>query len=103
MNLGEYISYLETKDLDTAVKLGLGNPHSWRGIYAELAFEPVENTTVGKMLEEAKSVIGITYTGWKGGDYMMSLETKVNIEYEGCYSDGNTAMKMLLDLITGKL
>jgi len=103
MNLGEYISYLETKPPETVVKLGLGNPHSWRGIYAELAFEPVENTTVGKMLEEAKDAVGTTYTGWKGGDYTMGLDTQVHIEYKGNYSDGDKAMKMLLDLMTSKL
>ena len=100
MTLGEYIAYLGQKNPDTKVAIGLGNPHSWRGSYDELAFEPVENTTIGEMLREAKKAVHETYEGWKGGEYTMSLHTKINIDYIGSYSSGSLAMTMLLDLIT---
>jgi len=100
MRLGQYIKYLETKNPNTVVRIGLGNPHAWRGSYQELAFEPVENTTIGKMLNEAKSSVNSTYEGWEGGNYRMDLSTKINIDYKGVHSNGEKVMEMLLDLMT---
>lgn len=88
MKLKDLIELLEKFPADMHVAEGFGNPHSWRGVYAELAFEPVDNTTVGEMLREARSAVGETYTGWKGGDFVMTLETTVNVDYEGRWSDG---------------
>lgn len=57
------------------------NPDSWRGIYKELAFDFVEESTNKltletfiKMLYEAN---GETYTGYKGGDFTMHRGTPV--------------------------
>jgi hypothetical protein len=88
MKLKHVIEMLEKFPADRPVALGFGNPHSWRGSYDELAFEPVENTTVGQMLEDAKSAVGATYEGWKGGEFLMTLDTPVNIDYVGRWSDG---------------
>jgi hypothetical protein len=103
MNLGEYIEILERYPRDKIVPLGLGNPHSWRGSYDELSFSPVRNTTVGAMLDAARSAIGATYTGWKGGDYTMSETTTINIEArEGSWSDNGFALRLLFDLMLGE-
>lgn len=88
MKLKHVIEMLEKYPSDRKVANGFGNPHSWRGSYDELAFEPVTDTTVGRMLADAKSAIGEVYQGWKGGDYLMGLETSVNIDYQGGWSDG---------------
>jgi hypothetical protein len=88
MKLIDLIELLEKFPTDMRVAQGFGNPHSWRGSYDELAFEPVDDTTVGEMLAEARSAIGQTYTGWKGGDFLMTLGTPVNIDYVGRWSDG---------------
>lgn len=88
MKLKDLIALLEKFPADKRVAHGFGNPHSWRGSYDELAFEPVDDTTVGEMLAEARSAIGQTYDGWKGGDYLMTLNTPVNIDYVGRWSDG---------------
>jgi hypothetical protein len=78
MNLGELIKRLEEANQEQIVKIGFGNPHSYRGYYSEVAFEIQENVTVQHMLNSAKEALGTTYEGWKGGDYTMD-------EYVYCY------------------
>lgn len=74
-----------------AVRYGFGKPFSWRGIYAEVCFEPVEYTTVGEMLEHARSAVGATFTGWKGGEFTMSLHTPCHVNFKGeCGDDAIT-------------
>jgi len=99
MTLGEYIERLEKADPEKKVKLGLGNPDSWRGVYSELAFAPVENTTVGEMLSEARKAVGATYEGYKGGEYTMTKDTDIHVDCYGQWSDGKVLWNMLLDLI----
>lgn len=75
MILSELIELLEKEDPTQRVPLGFGRPHSYRGYYDELAFEPVENTTIGEMLADAKGALGKTYHGYKGGEYEMGPYT----------------------------
>ncbi|MFC9490722.1 hypothetical protein ACFTZM_32240, partial [Streptomyces hydrogenans] len=65
MPLGELITALEAADPDLVLPDGFTHPHSYRGYYHELAFEPAHNATVGEMLADARSALGTTYTGWK--------------------------------------
>ncbi len=88
MTLGELIQILESQDPGLEVPLGFYHPHSYRGFYDELAFEPLENTTVGAMLEAARSAVGKTYEGYKGGDYTMSEYTEVYLAHYGCCGEG---------------
>lgn len=97
LELGELINRL-AKEPDKRVKLGFGNPHSWRGDYTELAFEPVENTTVGEMLDAARSALDRDFEGWKGGTYTMGDWTEVHLDYEG-ESMGETLGALLLDFM----
>jgi len=99
MILGEYIELLKSKPKDMKVKKGLGNAHSWRGSYSEVAFEIVENTTVGEMLEQAEHALERPFTGWKGGDFSFDKNTDINIDYEGDYSAGRAGFKLLFDLM----
>lgn len=62
---------------------GFSNPHSYRGYYEELAFEPESRVPIGTLLDTAQSAQGQTYAGWKGGEYTMTLNTPVNISREG--------------------
>lgn len=88
MNLGELIEWLEKQDPDTVVKDGFGTPHSDRGDYSELAFKPVEKTTFGEMLKNARAADGATFYGWKGGEFEMGEWTPVHIgEYGECGVD----------------
>jgi hypothetical protein len=78
MTLGELIAFLKKRPKDQKVLFGFDHPHSYRGTYADLAFEPTRNTTVGAMLDAAKGALGKTYSGWKGGEYEMG-------EWVGCH------------------
>lgn len=73
--LKQVIEHLSTLPADMPVAHGFGHPHSYRGYYEELAFEPVENTTAGAMLSAAKSAVGQTFMGWKGGEFTMREHT----------------------------
>ncbi len=88
MWLQELIKILEQQPKDKVVPLGFSNPHSYRGYYDELAFEPEENVTVGQMLEDAQSALGNTYTGYKGGDFTMNGTTDVWLAKYGRTGEG---------------
>ena len=85
MYLKELIETLEKVDGDMVVPHGFGNPHSYRGYYDQLAFEPEENVTVGQMLKDAQDSLGKTFEGYKGGDFTMDEYTDVWLaEYGSC-------------------
>lgn len=80
MTLGDLIKILkEFPDKKKTVPVGLGDPHSYRGYYDQLAFEPAENITVEEMLEKAESALESTFEGYKGGEFLMEEHTKVYI------------------------
>ncbi len=80
MYLSDLISMLEKYDAKTPVRWGFGGEgHSDRGDYSDLAFEEVENTTTGEMVQCLKKRLGTTIQGYKGGDYKVSEGTKVLI------------------------
>ena len=101
MYLKELIEFLAARDPAIIVPLGFHKPHSYRGRYDELAFEPLENTTVGAMLECARSAIGQTYEGYKGGDYKMGEYTDVNLSEYG--TTGEEIGPILLRYMIGEL
>lgn len=84
-DLGQLISWLKQQDPNQKVKNGFGYPHTDRGYYENLAFDPVEETTFGEMLDHAQSALGETFEGWKGGDFEMDEYSSVLIgEYGKC-------------------
>jgi hypothetical protein len=101
MTLGEVIAFLKTVDSRTEVAVGFDKAHSYRGYYHDVAFEPVQNTTVGEMLEAAKNAVGQTFQGWKGGWYTMTEEAGVYLAFEGCC--GESLGPVLLGYMTGNL
>jgi len=97
----ELINYLETQDPEIKVPLGLCNPHSYRGYYDQLAFEPTKGTTVAKMLACAKGALGETFEGYKGGDFKMKGYTEVNLaDYGNC---GEEISLILLKYMCGDI
>lgn len=100
MWLSELIEYLEAENEDRILSFGFAHPHSYRGYYDRLAFEPAWNVRVGDMLKDAKESKGKTFMGYKGGDYTMDGMTEVYIaKYSEC---GDEISKMLLDYIFEK-
>jgi hypothetical protein len=99
MTLEELITALEVEDPAKVVRHGFTNPHSYRGYYVELAFEPASNVTVGAMLADARSALGAVYQGWKGGDFEMNGHTDCWLSLEGCASGetiGPTLLRLML-------
>ncbi len=95
--LKHLIERLSHEDPKRVVPLGFRHPHSYRGYYEDLAFEPAENVTVGEMLTAARSASGATFQGWKGGDYEMNEWTTVWLAKRG--ATGETLGPILLDLM----
>lgn len=83
MTLNDLIIALASLSPTRRFALGFGNPHSYRGFYECVAFEPQALVTVGEMLESARSAMGTTYGGWKGGEYVMSGNTPCFVSIEG--------------------
>ena len=73
--LGEVIERLAQLDPKMMVYQGFGHPHSYRGDYADLAFEPQENVTIEMMLQAARFALGKTFMGYKGGAFIMNAGT----------------------------
>ena len=100
MNLGQLIQRLRQEPSDKIVPLGFYSANSYRGYYEDLAFAPARNVTVGEMLRAAEEANGETYHGWKGGDYVMDLDSTVWLAEQGhC---GETLGPVLLDYMLGK-
>lgn len=83
MTLIELIDFLSKLPYDMKMSFGLANPHSYRGFYNELAFEPADPMTVGEILDVLRSAIGETYSGYKGGQYTMTYETPIWMAHWG--------------------
>ena len=94
MNLEQLIEILETKDPNIILRRGFNNPHSYRGYYEQLAFEIVEDISIGDMLECAKDALNNIYEGYKGGSYTMDKYTSVHLSNIG--ETGNELSEMLL-------
>lgn len=94
------IKWLEEKSKqypEGVVPYGFDSPDSYRGYYQDLAFEPKENARISDMLEHARGAVGVTFTGYKGGEYEMNEETECWIaEYGSSEGDsiGPTLLKM---------
>lgn len=99
MTLDELIVALDAADPDLVLPLGFSNPHSYRGDYMDLAFEPTANVTVGAMLADARSARGATYQGWKGGDNTMDGWTECWLATEGSSADSEVIGPILLTLL----
>lgn len=82
------------------VPQGFNRPHSYRGYYDRVAFEPVRKPmTVEFMLAAAKGALGKTFRGYKGGDYLMDENTPVHLaSYGNCYDDDEMTWGFLEEL-----
>ena len=100
MGLQELIDALAAADQDHVAPIGFGEPMSYRGYYEELAFEPARNVTVASMLSHAKSALGATFTGYKGGEFTMHAHTDCYISEYG-KTGGDKIGPVLVAYLTG--
>lgn len=80
MTLGKLIKRLEELPPETPV--GIGNPHSYRGYYSDLAFDPAISTAA-EALARCRAAMGEVFQGYKGGDFQMGSLTPVWIAHYG--------------------
>ena len=99
MTLSELIDELKEYNPRMIIKNGFNNPHSYRGDYNELSFEPASYVTVNDMLRCAIDVSDSTFGGWKGGDYIMRLDTTVHLAYEGTIGDVEFNIELLKSML----
>ena len=102
MTLGKLIEWLSKQDPNLIVADGFGKPHSDRGDYSELAFDPAPQATLGEMLRHAKSALERTFTGWKGGEFTMHEWTPVLIGEHGDCGEAITEIHFKYWLLTAR-
>ncbi len=104
MNIGQLKAYLEQFPVDRVCRYGFGKPHSYRGYYEEVSFPPMDNVTVGNMLNYIDWALSETFAGWKGGEYNYDLNTPVHFCFPG-YSEiegmEDTGVNILLSIAGG--
>lgn len=85
MTLGKMISRL--KELPESLQIqGISDPHSYRGYYEDIAFEPTsKKVSIAALLKECESSMGQVFCGYKGGDFVMGALTPVWVaNYGSC-------------------
>lgn len=92
MKLKELIQELKTLDSAIVFPIGFYAPHSYRGSFDELAFRPRENVSVFDMLVCAERAVGETFTGFKGGVYLMTEDSNIRFAEEGRTNERVEAM-----------
>jgi hypothetical protein len=104
LDLGGLIAILEAVLAETGDRIlpvGFNNPHSYRGDYTDLAFEPTCNERLVEMVAAARRALGATFQGWKGGDYTMTKTTLCWLANQGS-GVGETLGALLLSLMLGE-
>lgn len=99
MTLGELILELSKLNKNLILPIGFSNPHSYRGDYYDLGFEPVQNQRVGDALEAVTSAVDQTYEGWRGGQFTMNVATNCWFAEEGTSVDSESIGRRFLELI----
>lgn len=92
MTLGDWIDTLSALPPDAEVVMDCGTVPdrlgSWRGAYEELTLEndtKRDPHTVKELLYDALQAVGKTFTGYKGGHYVMDRSTPVWADDYGDY------------------
>lgn len=102
MLLGELITQLAAADQTLVLPYGFHKPHSYRGYYTDLAFEPTTGITVADMLTAARSALGTTYQGYKGGDFQMGEHSDCWLAEYGHEGEGIGPVLIGLMLAAGR-
>lgn len=83
ITLGSFIKLLESADPEKVIFRSLGNLHSFRGHPTQLAISAQSTSTVQEMLNEARAAVGEEFNGYKDGEYLMELHTKIHFAFYG--------------------
>ena len=104
MTLGRLIDQLTDMPQDEPIyfdfgRLRPGGLMSYRGLYERLAlgFDGENEVKVSDLLAECRTAIGKTFTGYKGGDYVMDRDTLVHVA-----NYGNTSETQIVRISRGR-
>lgn len=100
LKLGALILTLSQQEPTRVMRPGLGSPHSYRGWYERVAFEPVDECTVSDALRNAVLADGKTFQGYKGGSYRMGSDSLCHVAKYGHCDDND---ELTADLLTRML
>lgn len=99
VSLGDLIDYLKVVDQNSHIEFDFcgvepaiterGGVHSYRGFYDHLAIgwrHGQYECTVERLLAKLVDAVGGEFTGYKGGEYRMTVKTPVWVDNIGDYS-----------------
>jgi len=87
MTLGELVEFLQLQDPNKCFA-GFNSPHSYRGYYSDLALEPTgTQEKADELLKIALSALGETFTGYKGGEFLMGRDAPIWFAFYGDCGD----------------
>ena len=104
VTLGNMIAELIKVAADTPVEFSHGHspgtPHSYRGYYSDLSFEPGSDPiTAGDLLKVCTTALGTTFKGYKGGDFRMGPNTPLWAATYGCTGPAIVALTATLEKV----
>lgn len=101
MELRQLKEHIQSFPDGTMFKNGLSEPFSWRGVYAEVAFDVLVGQEMSKetILNNIEKAYTETFTGYKGGEYQYDDVTEVHFEYDnGSWTDGGHCVNLIAKL-----
>ena len=89
MKLSQLFSiFLEMTDTSFVFSQGFDTPHSYRGYYTELAFQPAEDIKLHDIIKSLDRAYIEVFEGYKGGDYKYNMTTACHLAWIGnCTED----------------
>jgi hypothetical protein len=90
MNLKQFKQHIESFPQGTQFDFGISEPFSWRGVYAEVAFNMLEQPmTKEEILSNIELAYTDTFYGHKGGEYEYGDHTDIHFEEDrSSWTDG---------------
>lgn len=100
MELGELKNHFEKMESGKLLDYKLSKPFSWRGVYAECAFEILkESSTKEENLEQIEKALVEEFHGYKGGCFKYDLYTEIHFESDyGSWTDGGYSRRLIEEI-----
>lgn len=100
MELGKLKNHFEQMESGKLLDYKLSKPFSWRGVYAECAFEILkESSTREENLEQIEKALTESFYGYKGGEYRYNINTDVHFETDsGSWTDGGYSRRLIEEI-----
>lgn len=90
MNLGQLNAvFLKMTDESFVFTRGFNTPHSYRGYYNELAFQPAEDIALQDVIKALDRAYSEVFYGYKGGEFEYNMETTCHLAYKGNCTDND--------------